>query len=55
VYEPYNQAYGDDFEDVRRRVPDLGRLQGTLNRTPQRGLDEILGDIIAEMKTNDIR
>ena len=44
---PYSQAYGDDFEDVRRRVPDVGRLQRTIGVVPQLGLETILDDIIA--------
>jgi UDP-glucose 4-epimerase len=52
VFEPYHQAYGEDFEDVRRRVPDLGRLQQILHRKPQRELDAILQDIIADVKQN---
>ena len=27
---PYHEAYGDHFEDVRRRVPDLGKIQRSL-------------------------
>lgn len=43
---PYHQAYGDDFEDVRRRVPDLTRLEQTLGRKPSMSLGEILDEII---------
>jgi UDP-glucose 4-epimerase len=46
-YLPYSQAYGDDFEDVRRRVPDVSRLQRTIGSVPQLGLEAILDDIIA--------
>lgn len=45
-YLPYHKAYGDDFEDVRRRVPDLTRLQTILGRKPSMPLGEILDDII---------
>ncbi|MBT4867961.1 MAG: NAD-dependent epimerase/dehydratase family protein [Planctomycetaceae bacterium] len=45
-YIPYSEAYGDDFEDVRRRVPDLARLQETLGRRPNMSLGGILDDII---------
>jgi UDP-glucose 4-epimerase len=45
-YIPYSEAYGDDFEDVRRRVPDLTRLQQTLGRRPDMPLGGILDDII---------
>jgi UDP-glucose 4-epimerase len=43
---PYSEAYGADFEDVRRRVPDLSRLIATLGTKPQLPLGEILDDII---------
>ena len=45
-YLPYRDAYGDDFEDVRRRVPDLTRLEKTLGKKPQMSLGQILDDII---------
>jgi UDP-glucose 4-epimerase len=46
-YLPYNKAYGEDFEDVRRRVPCLDRLESTLGGKPRMTLGEILDDIIA--------
>jgi UDP-glucose 4-epimerase len=46
-YLPYHKAYGDDFEDVRRRVPDVSRLLKTIGQVPRMELDEILDDIIA--------
>lgn len=46
-YLPYRDAYGEDFEDVRRRVPDLTRLEQTLGRKPSLSLGAILDDIIA--------
>jgi len=45
-YLPYREAYGDDFEDVRRRVPDLTRLTETIGTKPSMPLGEILDDII---------
>ena len=45
-YLPYDQAYGHDFEDVRRRVPDVTRLAETLGIKPQMPLGQILDDII---------
>lgn len=45
-YLAYNKAYGDDFEDVRRRVPDVSRLEKTLGRKPTMSLGAILDDII---------
>ena len=43
---PYSEAYGHDFEDVQRRVPDVSRLHETLGTTPRMPLTEILDDII---------
>jgi UDP-glucose 4-epimerase len=46
AYVPYQQAYGADFEDVRRRVPDVSKLKRTLGWAPSRTLGEILDDVI---------
>ncbi len=45
-YLAYRDAYGDDFEDVRRRVPDVSRLASTIGYTPSMPLGQILDDII---------
>ena len=45
-YLAYRDAYGDDFEDVRRRVPDVSRLAATIGFKPSMTLGEILDDII---------
>ena len=50
-YLPYSKAYGDDFEDVRVRVPDVSRLRETIGQSPQMTLSEILADIIHEKRT----
>jgi UDP-glucose 4-epimerase len=45
-YLAYRDAYGDDFEDVRRRVPDVSRLAARIGYKPSMTLGEILDDII---------
>ncbi|MBT5018723.1 GDP-mannose 4,6-dehydratase [Planctomicrobium sp.] len=50
-YVEYSDAYGKNFEDVRRRVPDVTRLATTINKKPQLSLGEILDDIIAWKKS----
>ena len=45
-FQSYTEAYDKDFEDIRRRVPDLKRLQSTISPKPQSGLDEIIRDVI---------
>ncbi len=46
-FKPYEEAYGANFEDVRRRVPDVSRLYQSIGRKPEKPLGEILDDIIA--------
>ncbi len=50
-YLSYQKAYGDDFEDVQRRVPDVSRLEQTIGYKPLTGLEAILDDIIAWKRT----
>lgn len=51
-FMPYNEAYSDDFEDVRKRVPVLTRLQETIGHSPSMPLDDIIRDVI-DWKRND--
>lgn len=53
-YLGYQQAYGEDFEDVRRRVPDVSRLEKILGRKPMMSLGQILDDIIAWKRAQPI-
>ncbi len=43
----YTEAYGADFEDVRRRVPDVSKLERTLGFKPSTPRSEIIRDIVA--------
>lgn len=45
-FQSYGDAYGSDFEDIRRRVPDLSRLKSTINFQPQYKLDAIIQELI---------
>lgn len=42
VHLSYESAYGKDFEDMRRRVPDLRRIRAAIGYTPTRSLREIV-------------
>jgi UDP-glucose 4-epimerase len=39
---PYPEAYGVEFQDVRRRVPDLRKIRGLLGHLPSTDLDSLL-------------
>ncbi len=43
----YTDAYGVDFEDIQRRVPEVDKLQRVTGTKPEMTLDAILEDIIA--------
>lgn len=45
---PYEQAYAEGFEDMRRRVPDTTKVRNLTGWRPHRTLDEILAETIVE-------
>jgi len=46
IFVPYEQAYGEGFEDMRRRVPDLSKISRLIGYRPQISLDETLRRVI---------
>jgi UDP-glucose 4-epimerase len=50
AFQSYRNAYDDDFEDIRRRVPDLSRIRSTINYAPQYDLDAIIRELIEEQR-----
>jgi UDP-glucose 4-epimerase len=50
VYVPYEEAYGQGFEDMERRVPNIDLINELVGWTPKRDLSRIIADISAEMK-----
>jgi UDP-glucose 4-epimerase len=46
VHVPYERAYTDGFEDLRRRVPDTSRLRNLTGFSPEYDLNATLGRII---------
>jgi UDP-glucose 4-epimerase len=51
VYVPYVEAYGDGFEDMGRRVPNIELIKKLVGWTPSRDLTMIIRDVIAEMNS----
>jgi len=50
TYIPYSEAYGDGFEDMERRVPDIGLIYELVGWKPSRKLDLIISDIVNDLK-----
>ena len=49
VYVPYEEAYGDRFEDMERRVPSIELINQLVGWGPKRNLSTMIADISAEM------
>ena len=47
---PYEEAYGDGFEDMRRRVPSLDKAKRLIGYQPTRSLDDIINDVANEYR-----
>lgn len=45
-FQSYAQAYDQDFEDVRRRIPDVTKLERLVKHRPQYCLDDIVAELI---------
>ena len=50
VHIPYAEAYGEGFEDMERRVPNIDLIERLVGWRPQRQLSTIISDISTEMK-----
>lgn len=46
VFLPYERAYGEGFEDMARRVPDLRKIRGLIDYESGMSLQKILAEII---------
>ena len=46
VTVPYDEAYVEGFEDMPRRVPDIGKIAALIGYQPRVGLDETLRRVI---------
>ncbi len=47
---PYEEAYGDGFEDMQRRVPNLEKAKRLIGYQPTRQLEDIINDVAAEYR-----
>jgi UDP-glucose 4-epimerase len=50
-YVPYDEAYEEGFEDMGRRVPDIGKIKNLVGYKNTKDLDSILAEIVEFEKT----
>jgi UDP-glucose 4-epimerase len=43
----YEEAYGKDFDDMRRRVPSLEKVHRVIGYTPKHSLKDVIEDVVA--------
>jgi UDP-glucose 4-epimerase len=43
---PYEEAFPEGFEDMRRRVPDTQRIRDAVGWEPRRTLDDIIAELV---------
>jgi len=48
---PYSEAYGEGFEDMARRVPNIDLIHNLVGWKPKRDLTQMILDITSEMKS----
>ena len=49
-FVPYDEAYEKGFEDMPRRVPDIGKIGALIGFRPTVQLDEILARVIEHVR-----
>jgi UDP-glucose 4-epimerase len=52
IHIPYDRAYEKGFEDMPRRVPDIGKIQRLIGYEPSMELEDVLEVIIAAAQHN---
>lgn len=50
AYVPYDEAYGEGFEDMERRVPNIDLIRDLVGWQPKRDLSTMIADISIEMR-----
>jgi UDP-glucose 4-epimerase len=49
-YVPYAEAYGDGFEDMERRVPNIDLIDALTGWKPKKTLEDIIRDVAADVQ-----
>ncbi len=50
-YVPYSEAYGDGFEDMERRVPNIDLIKSLTGWQPKRDLTQIIKDVVEDLRS----
>jgi UDP-glucose 4-epimerase len=48
---PYEEAYGEGFEDMYRRIPDITKLQRLIGWSPALSIEDMIADVVAYQRS----
>ena len=51
VYVPYDQVYAEGIEDMLHRIPSTEKIEAAIGWRPERDLERILGDVLADARS----
>lgn len=54
AYVPYEEAYPAGYEDMERRIPDCARATQQIGFRPNRNLNDIIDDVVADQLSGNI-
>jgi UDP-glucose 4-epimerase len=54
-YIPYEEAYGEGYEDMRHRMPCLKKIQAAIGYKPTTSLDEIIDRVAEDIRPRLLR
>jgi len=46
----YDEAYGEGFEDMLRRIPDISKVRALIGWAPERSLADIIGEVAQDRR-----
>ena len=49
---PYSEVYPVGFEDMARRIPNISKIQRTIDWKPEKNLENIIDDVIQDFQQN---
>jgi UDP-glucose 4-epimerase len=55
IYVPYEEAYGDGFEDMERRVPNIELIKSLVGWEPKRDLSSMISDIADFLQNKELK
>ena len=53
-YKKHSEVFGDNFEEPKRRVPDISKIKDFIGWQPRKSLDEVILEIADDIRANDI-